>query len=631
MQRHWAVVGVTVWGLLAAGGASWLAAAEPGRKLVIPEAAARAKVEALIQELFADELSQVKKDPLVQGRLALLFLQEGRDTADEPAGRFVLFAKARDLAARAGDAATALQAIDELTQHFTIPAVAAFRMKVQSLGTASGAVVSPAAGRAVVDAALVLLEEALGLDDYEAGLQLVATAELAARKLRIVSLVVGIRKRQQEVQAQQKEYARWKPFADRLAANPQDAEANGHMGKYQAFLRGNWDKGLVLLAAGNDPLLKKLAALDLAEPKGGQQQVELAGKWLQVANGLKGPMAEEVLLRSYHRYVQALSELDAAGRNQVDQRMRAILERLPAGHRLGDIAAEAKRIEGHPGPVYTVALSPDGRRAVAGGADGSVRLYDVKTGKEMRRCDGHAGRVWTVAFAPDGRRFASGGFDKTIRLWDPVSGREIRRFPGHDDYVRSLAFTPDGRYILSGGDDRLLRLWDVDTGKEASSFPGHDHFVWSVAIARDGKRALSASLDRTVRLWDLVKGQELKRLVGHDDTVVAVAFSPDGRQALSGSTDKTLKLWDLYSGKELATFTGHKGYVNSVSFSPDGRRALSAGQDGMIFLWDVPAAKELRRLEAHPQGAWSVVFARDGRSALSGGQDNLLRLWGGPR
>ncbi len=624
MRLFWAVVGLLIW-------ASGSMAQEPGRKLAIPEAAAQAKMKSLIAELFEEELAQVKKDPLSQNRLALLFLQEGRDTADEPAGRYVLFTKARDLAAGAGDAPTALQAIDELSQYFAIPAAAAFRMKVDSMAEAGKAVASAAAGRAVVDAALVLLEEALSLDDYPAGLQLVATAELAARKLRIVSLVVAIRKRQQEVLAQQKEYGHWKPFADRLVQYPGDAEASLQMGKYQAFVRGNWDKGLALLAGGSDPALKKLAGLDLAEPKEGPKQVELGDKWLQVAKGLQGPMEEEVLMRSYHWYVQALGELDGPGRAKVDQRMRAILERLPAGHRLGDIAAEVRRIEGNPGPVYAVAISPDGRRAVAGGTDGLVRLYDVKTGKEIRRFEGHAGRVWTVAFSPDGRRCASGGFDQTIRLWDLASGREVRRFTGHDDYVRSLAFTPDGRFILSGGDDRLLRLWDVDTGKAAGSLPGHDHFVWSVAISRDGKRALSASLDRTVRLWDLAKRQELKRLVGHEDTVVAVAFSPDGRQALSASTDKTLKLWDLASGQALATLHGHKGFVHSVSFSPDGRRALSGGQDGMIFLWDILAAKELRRLIAHPQGVWAVVFARDGRSALSGGQDNLLRLWGGPR
>ena len=96
-----------------------------------------------------------------------------------------------------------------------------------------------------------------------------------------------------------------------------------------------------------------------------------------------------------------------------------------------------------------------------------MRLWDAATGQERVRCAGHQGLVWSVALSPDGRRALSGGFDKTMRLWDLDSGQELARFTGHTGVVRRVAFAPDGRSALScGTDDKEIRLWDL------SAIPG---------------------------------------------------------------------------------------------------------------------------------------------------------------
>jgi hypothetical protein len=616
---------------LAFAGAIRVSGGDAVKKAPVPGKEVLIKADALVKELFSKEYQKAKTDNEQRGRLAVTLLQEGRDTNDYPAAKYVLFREAHDLAAQAGDAPTALQAIEELAVNFTVPDREIFQLKVKVLTTASTATATPELYQAIIDGSLVLLEESLQNDDYPSALKLVSTAEAAAVKLRNVNLVINIKNRHKEVQELRTAYEKVEPFAKTLEGNPKDPKANLVMGHYQALIKGNWEKGLPMFARGSDPSLKALAAKDLAQPKDGPAQTDVAAGWYDRAVKANGAAKTQLLLRSYFWYQQAIVHLKGKDQQLADARMKEITTLLPTEYRVGEIAREAQRFEGHFGPVFGVAFAPDGRKFVTGGQDGSVRLWDVRSGKETRRFEGHRGPVWCVAFAPDGRRIVSGGFDKSIRIWDLVSGREIRVLTGHDDYVRGVAFSQDGRRILSGGDDRLVRLWDALTGQEIRQFKGHDHFVMGVALSRDGRLALSASLDRTVRLWEVESGKQISVLNGHTDTVLAAAFAPDGRHALSGGSDKTLRLWDLETGKTLRVFKGHAGYVHGVAFAPDGRRALSVGSDNSVRLWDVDQGTEIRQLNGHTGQVWSVAFTNDGRWAITCGHDQTARLWGGAK
>jgi WD40 repeat protein/tRNA A-37 threonylcarbamoyl transferase component Bud32 len=339
-----------------------------------------------------------------------------------------------------------------------------------------------------------------------------------------------------------------------------------------------------------------------------------------VPAGVAGVVRKLMAKRSEDRYqtpadlVAALDHLGRTGHLPAEPRPPAL--------------APVRRLTGHPSGAWDVALSADGRLALSGGKDGTLRLGEVATGQEVRvlavgvevravalsgdgrlllsaggatlklwdagtgqelgRLVGHTDTVKSVAFAPDGRRAVSGGDDRTVRLWDVQGRREVRRFTGHTRDLTGVAFAPDGRHVLSGSRDQTLRLWDLQTGREARRFGGRAGMVLGVAVSADGRYALSGGYDTSLRLWDLGSGQELRRFQGHKQMVAAVAFAPDGRRVLSGSHDQTLKLWDLESTRELCCCEGHTGPVNSVAFAPDGRTVLSAGADGTLCVWELP-------------------------------------------
>ncbi len=152
--------------------------------------------------------------------------------------------------------------------------------------------------------------------------------------------------------------------------------------------------------------------------------------------------------------------------------------------------------------------------------------------------------VLAVAYSPDGKTLASSGSsDGTIQLWDAKSGTHIRTLKGHTDTVRSIAFSPDGKTLVSGSKDDTLRVWDINTGRMLRKLAGHSNDIKTVVFSGDGKIIASGSEDATVRLWDAETGRFLPTLRGHSWGISAVALSPDGKTVISGES-RTILFWD---------------------------------------------------------------------------------------
>ncbi len=328
-----------------------------------------------------------------------------------------------------------------------------------------------------------------------------------------------------------------------------------------------------------------------------------------------------------------------------------------------------------PGGVRSVAASGDGRRAAAGGFDGTIEVWDLErrapVGRVARR---HDGAVTALALSADGRFLASGSGDGVapLRLWDlesPAPERSLEA-PPHAGLVSSLAFSGDGTVLASGSRSGEIRVWKVSEPGRRLVIGGQGNPVHSVALdPRDATRLVSASGDRgSVRLWNvalpgdenlqglvapasLAYGPAGRRLVVVDEgtarfldpeigapegerfsrseageEVTTVAYGGDDGFLATGGDDGVVRLWGPVSRDLRPLPAGHGAAVNAVAFSADGELVASGGQDSGVRLWSV-ADLRLRFEAEHDDWVNAVAFSPDGEILASGGDDGTVKLW----
>jgi hypothetical protein len=627
-----------------------------GKKLPVPEAAARDKAEKLIQEVFKEDLASAVGDPVAQRKLGTIFLEQAHETRDDAAARFVLYRQAAELAAQSGDLHMASKCIGEAAREYLVDVA---DMQLGVLESAAKIATGPDANVKLAEAALTALESALSADDFVAAGRFVAVAEGAARRAKSVPLIQRAELRGKEVRDLTSAYEPVKAAVERLREKPDDPTANLTVGSFSCFVRDNWEKGLPLLAKANDKQLCAAAMLDLARPTAARDQVDAGDAWWDLAAKADEQVQPAMRQRAFYWYELATPHLRGLTKSKVEKRLQTLAREQP-----NLSVGEVRRWEGLFSSVCGLTFSTDGRRVWASGlfpkegetADkepgGAVVEWDLQTGREMRRLTSEALRG-KPAFDASGRRALTGAADQTLRLLDLEANQELRRFKPPASIVH-IAWSPDGRFAFLGGNARTpaVYLWDLATNREVRRLDNHEINAQRVAFSSDSRTAASAGRfgDLAVHLWEVPTGQELRRFTGHTEAPHGVALSADGKRLLTGAEDKTLRLWDVESGQGLKLLHGHSTPVWCVAFSADGRRGLSGSgyarfiggrpeyndgkpvlEDCTVRLWDLESGHQLARFEGHTGYLQAVAFSPDGRFAASASSDRTVRLWRLPR
>jgi WD40 repeat protein len=280
-------------------------------------------------------------------------------------------------------------------------------------------------------------------------------------------------------------------------------------------------------------------------------------------------------------------------------------------------------LQGDKGYVDGLTFSPDGK-LLAASVNGTVRVWEVRTGLLTRTFPQGRFRAYQVAFSPDGKRLSFGGRNGMVCVCDVETGKETLLLRGVAGAL-TVAFSPDGTRLAAGGWGEV-KVWDAHAEQAYRTFRnGEGHSEGNrVALSADGKRLasyvmFSTRIDRpdkreVVKVWDVESARELRTL---EAGWLGFALRPDGREvALSGpGYPRFPRLWGVDTGREGPALQRRR-QAHHMTYSADGKRLAcnSAGRAGMCLqVWEVETGRELFSLPETPFVGRVVALSPDGK------------------
>jgi guanine nucleotide-binding protein subunit beta-2-like 1 protein len=269
--------------------------------------------------------------------------------------------------------------------------------------------------------------------------------------------------------------------------------------------------------------------------------------------------------------------------------------------RSGEEYGFARRaLRGHNHFVSDVVMSSDGNYALSSSWDGTLRLWEIATGKCTRRFVGHTKDVLSVAFSEDNRQIVSGSRDRTVKLWNTLGDCKFTIVEdGHSEWVSCVRFSPNRQgsapVVVSAGWDKLVKVWSLSNCRLRTNLVGHSGYLNTVTVSPDGSLCASGGKDGTAMLWDLNEGKPLYAL-DSGDIINALVFSPN-RYWLCAATTESIKIWDLESKRmvdelriEVPAGTGKHAqipYCTCLAWSNDGNELYAGYTDSIIRVYRV--------------------------------------------
>lgn len=283
------------------------------------------------------------------------------------------------------------------------------------------------------------------------------------------------------------------------------------------------------------------------------------------------------------------------------------------------VGVPSEKLKAHAEGISSLVV---GESTLISAAADNIKIWSLPEGKLLTTLESNLDTK--LAVSPNGKILVSGGAGSRLRLRSLPSGKFLSLLDGE---ANTALLIDSNNQLISGSSGGAIEIWSLPKGESLRTLHGHLASVAALAISPDAKLLVSASGDETMKLWSLIDGKLLGNFVGPGGDVRTLVFSADGNIVVSGSTDKKIKFWSLANRKVLTTLSGHRNSINKLLFTPDGKTLISCANDLSIKLWSFPDGKHIATLKGHESQPIDLALSKDGKILGSGDTSGVIILW----
>ena len=310
-----------------------------------------------------------------------------------------------------------------------------------------------------------------------------------------------------------------------------------------------------------------------------------------------------------------------------------------------------RKLSGHGLWVSSVSWSPDGKRLASGSQDGTVRMWEVGSGRtEATLFSSTGGGITAVAWSPDGRYLAAGAAARgeIVEVWDTTNWQRVF---GDDPLIPnapnlaeidSISWSPDSKNLAVGLEGftgthtkpiswiQVYEVGEIGNWQNTSTLT-YSNYLYSVAWSPDGKQIAFAAepvpqaqpVDASIGIWEPSGREDTEEnvtLLATRDAVTDLAWSPNGKSiglAISGSRTEIVQVLDLASKQITSMISDHDNVILDIAWSPNGELLASGSMDTTVKVWDVASRQSIATFK-HNDVVTSVAWSPDGKHLASG-------------
>jgi serine/threonine protein kinase len=196
--------------------------------------------------------------------------------------------------------------------------------------------------------------------------------------------------------------------------------------------------------------------------------------------------------------------------------------------------------------ITAMAFAGEANRFAIGSQDGTIALWDAaEATAPVQVLDGHGGPVISLALTASADIVAAVAYDGIIKFWKSDGARLMRSFRVHADAMTIIEIDKDWRALASAGGSGTVRLWSLASPRLVRALRAHAGRVTALAFAGNEPLLATAGEDGAVRLWDVKRPHSLRAVLAHGSGVRSVAFTGDGKRLISGADDGTIRIFNL--------------------------------------------------------------------------------------